>query len=787
MRFKSENGLKLWAVLLLGGVASAGAAQTLETASYRVTFAATGGGLREVLAIRSGDGWQDTLAAAPSVLVQSSNGPLSCKADTAEAMPAGIVVKGKCGAANFEQRLTKSADDDRLDVSTHFTAADGMTLRSVEDRYSYLPPRNAVIDEHTGPLDFLWSQSIKSEVGDLIASNAFKSPVVMMQQRRLFAALVPDVDDRHMDMRALDLDVTSGPEPWMSFGAIASEPHGHSYFRRAAEGTVPQFAGIVEYRYSILLSDQAPRLGYRRAVRLLWKQFGHPELLRSADEQRNALRPELHSFDQWRGEAWTTYADRVYAGWPCGARQCGTLASDRSVTGDWQHFQTDAWFNPWFETLRTAYGWYLHGRAAGDKAMQAKAESVLNLALTAPRNHGAFSTIYLAKTAQWIPSDGWAGYQDSYDAFSMSWTAYWLLQWAELVPERRAEILAFTKGYGDFLLAHQAASGVIPSWYRAATLEPRPEFRDLNAETAPSALLLATLATASGDNRYRTAAEHAMDYVNREIVPRQRWFDFETYLSCARKPYDFYDTWTAQYPQNNLAEMQAPQALLALYRATGEKAYLEQGVERLDYLLLTQQVWNNPRFLPMLLGGFTTQNTDEEWSDARQAYAATLLADFYMATGEPEYLERAIAAARSTFAVAPWENWAHTGYVDEPGAMTGFHWGTGSAMTSVEMLQPVLGDALVDVTSGQGAGFDECTLTGVTVRGREIHFELASSNRERKFQVRFRGLAAQGDYRVSWNRQPSVMIQAQNLARDGIAVQPLGSGQAGSLQAGAGN
>lgn len=771
----TRANLAVLATLALGASSCAQGSVALTTRCYRVSFTHVAGHLREVLSIHTADGWVDTLAAEQALLVQTPSGAIRCEAGTAETISGGLLVEGKCIFGSFEQRLTTTADEDRLQVSTRFTANDAATLRSVEDRYDYLPPRNQVVDDHTGPLDFVWSQSIKSEAADLIASNAFKSPVVMMQQARLFAALVPDLDDRHVDTRALDLDVTSGPTPWMSVGAIPSEPHGHSFFRRPPTATLPLFANIVEYRYSILLSDQPPRLGYRSAVRLLWKEFGHPELLRSADEQRNVLRPELHSFDSWRKDAWTTYANRVYAGWPCGTRQCGTLASDRSVTGDWQHHETDAWFSPWFETLRTAYGWYLHGRTTGDANMQGKAESVLNLVLSAPRDHGAFSTIYLVPGKRWIPSDGWAGYQDSYDAFSMSWTAYWMLRWAELVPERKAEILAFTRGYGDFLLAHQALNGVIPSWYRAATLEPRAEFRDLNAETAPSALFLATLAAASGDDRYRTAAEDAMDYINREIVPRQRWFDFETFLSCARKPYEFYDSWTGQFPQNNLAEIQAPQALLTLYRATGKQQYLQQGVERLDYLLLTQQVWNNPRFLPLLLGGFTTQNTDEEWSDARQAYAATLLADYYMATGEQEYLERAIAAARSTFAVAPWENWAHTGYLDEPGALTGFHWGTGSAMTSVEILQPVLGDALIDIASAKGAGFDECTLTDITVDGRTIRFNLTSSNRTRNFQVRFRGLSLDGVYHVSWNHQPAVVLAAKDLARSGLTLPPLDS------------
>jgi hypothetical protein len=376
--------------------------------------------------------------------------------------------------------------------------------------------------------------------------------------------------------------------------------------------------------------------------------------------------------------------------------------------------------------------------------------------------------------AKWIPSDGWAGYSDSYHAFSMSWTAYWMLRWAEdLTPGRKDEVLRFVKPYGDFLLAHQQSSGVFPSWYEATTMMPRKEFRDFNAETASSALLLVTLGNATGDTRYVAAAERAMGFIEKEVLPRQRWFDFETFLSCARKDYGFFDHWTAQYPQNNLAEIQAPQAMPALYRTTHKAEYPERGSEMLDYLLLTQQVWNNPIFTPQLFGGFTTQNTDAEWSDTRQGYASTLLDDYYQATGRFEYLERAIAAAHSTLSVAPWENWAHTGFADEPGAVTGFHWGTGGAMTSVEMLSPVLGDGLIDVAAQQGAGFDECTITGVEARGDEISFQISSAAMDRRFLVRFRGAQASKQYRVRWNSSEARLVSGEQLVKRGLEVGPL--------------
>ena len=184
-----------------------------------------------------------------------------------------------------------------------------------------MPARHATEDEHAGPLDFVWSQNIKREADDLIPTNCFKSPVVMMQQGSVFAALMPRVNDRHVETRALDLDVTSGERPWMAYGAIPSQPHDHSYFRRAEATDLTPIAHTVEYRYSIVLSAQPPKLGYRRVVRLLWEQLGHPTLLASADEQQNALRPELDSVRRLHGErnAWLhCYADRVYARFPCG-------------------------------------------------------------------------------------------------------------------------------------------------------------------------------------------------------------------------------------------------------------------------------------------------------------------------------------------------------------------------------------------------------------------------------------------------------------------------------------
>ena len=116
-----------------------------------------------------------------------------------------------------------------------------------------------------------------------------------------------------------------------------------------------------------------------------------------------------------------------------------------------------------------------------------------------------------------------------------------------------------------------------------------------------------------------------MEYIEREIVPEKKWFDYETFLSCSPKPYETFDSYTVQHPQNNMGTIQAAKGFLAVYDATRDARFLEWGKNVLDYLSLTQQVWSHPTMTPNLIGGFTTQNTDSEWSDAPGVSRSDLL------------------------------------------------------------------------------------------------------------------------------------------------------------------
>ena len=162
------------------------------------------------------------------------------------------------------------------------------------------------------------------------------------------------------------------------------------------------------------------------------------------------------------------------------------------------------------------------------------------------------------------------------------------------LPRKAKEILDFCRPYADFLQKAQNPNGCIPSWFSPDGIPSRAQFRDFNAETASSALFLLEYGDMVQDAAALACGRRALSFVTDQVLPRNRWYDFETFLSCSKKSFGFYDSITAQYPQCNLSAIHAAAAYLVHYRITQRPEDLEQAEAVLDYLLLTQQLWNHP-------------------------------------------------------------------------------------------------------------------------------------------------------------------------------------------------
>lgn len=603
-----------------------------------------------------------------------------------------------------------------------------------------------------GPLDFVYTPQLRPEPDEIIADHTFRSPALMMQKGAMFAALIPDLQTIDGKKRAsrtgADVQVASAL-PMMSFGLLPWEKKNHVYYSHTESSLAQIPKGKVEYGYFINVSTTAPAgHGYREIVRFHWEQYGHKNFL-------DPVGPQTTPFATYVQKAWSEFVPMVALDATYHDKPVTLLRQERLAWSNKLHkaANNDNWFNVWFNSLRTAYGMYLYSLEEKDEGLKSRALGNLNLALLAPQKEGIAPTVFYMDSSggHWIADHAWGGIRNgtAYAMFHNAWTGYWLLQWADLLPERRDEIIAYTGRFADFLLEKQRASGVIPSWYDPETLEPYPEFQNENAETAGAALFLAEYYRRTGQRKYLKAAEQGMKYITTAILPEHKWFDYETFFSCSRKPLGFFDSYTGQHPQNTLSMHQAAEAFLSLYELTGKQEYKEQGVAVMDYLCLYQQIWSPEWLSSELMGGFGVQNTDGEWSDSRQGYFAVTLVRYYEVTGRQEYFERGVAALRAMFSLfespdspRTAENYAHAA-ADQLAGVTGLHWGTGSSVVSIHLIGRKYGDAFVDVAGEWGVGIDGCRIPTVRVSGTRVEVRIADNvNTPRPIRVTFGNMKA---------------------------------------------
>jgi hypothetical protein len=394
-----------------------------------------------------------------------------------------------------------------------------------------------------------------------------------------------------------------------------------------------------------------------------------------------------------------------------------------------------------------------------------KARRMVNLALAAPQQEGAFPSIYNYKEKRWagcywkptdaniswpfpttwqpkqIPLTFWDVHSDYYQTSAASKTAAYLLQY-----RRRCEddprILPFVRAYGDFIVAHLDSSGCLPAWFDSR-LEPVRALR-FNAEGGIHIWLLSELHTATGEQKYLEAAQRMAAFLQKEILPKQRWYDFETFYSCAIKPEDFYDSFTGQWPQNTLSMQWAMDGLASLYQATHDAEHLRMAEAAADYAGFYQAVWQ-PHYIitAYAFGGYRSQNSDAEWLDMRQTVFGEAYMRLGLMTGRQDFLERGVAALRASFAIINHprniqndvfrfpryplgiepENIDHEGIPQVP-LRSGFDWGEGGGLSSAAGMLERLGGAYVDFGRKLAVGVDGVYVRSYAVSGSQVRVNL---------------------------------------------------------------
>jgi len=613
------------------------------------------------------------------------------------------------------------------------------------------------------------------ERGMVAADQSFRSPCLILEGGGYAVALLPDLENlaalQRRGVRAAML--LEGDA--LAYGIVGHRVKGHVFYRESRLPGFPLEEGEeLPLAYHVFITQRGGRELHRAANSFLWEMEGRKHLL-AGSPQELPLEESAAAAAGWAFLQEENWVDLEVGGRECGGCYSWNMNSRRpprrrgavtnaafylvprlyaGVLGQAAAHLTPhpplfrlltcslgtfpaplpsiIQFQSWFNNLRSAYGAAWMGEESGLPRLAERAARVRELALAAPAPHGLFpAVLYLVgKRLLWKEGTRAFVHLRAYHLPDSCTTGYHLLEWQRDLGGP-PESLEACRRLAEELLRLQLSSGAFPAWvaYRRGVPRIDPWLLE-SAESAAAVRFLALAAEETGEERWREAARAGGHFLRREVVEKDQWYDYEAFYSCSPKAPGWSDKRSGCLPQCTMAMYWTADAFLRLYRLEGDRAWLEWGRAALDRLLCYQQVWDPPALSVNAFGGFSSQNTDAEWSDARQGIIAPLLADWYEATGEWELLERGVAALKACFATqhlgrepfaclrpevrgAVSENYAHFGY-DAP--LPGYletDWGAGSALYAVARMLPRFGHVFLDAEAGRALGIDRCRVDEV--------------------------------------------------------------------------
>ena len=318
----------------------------------------------------------------------------------------------------------------------------------------------------------------------------------------------------------------------------------------------------------------------------------------------------------------------------------------------------DALHNSVFwNNAREAQGFWYWGQRLNRPDLKEKARRIINWCLSAPQNEkGLFPTLYYANDKKWVTAftdpvnrenKFFLRESDTYNVYTMSKTAAHLLDYYQRC-EKDERIVDYFRPYGDWLVEQIDSRGAVPSYIDQRDLAAM-DILTYSAHPAASMWFLAELYNVTKNEKYLQGAEEIAVYMEKEILPEQKWVDMEQFFSCGNRPLHFQrDRWQHQIARGTLSTFWGIEGFAALYRATSKKAYLKMGESCIDYVSFYQCSWD-PHYIytAFPFGGFSVDNADNgTYMDARQAEMVRPYIWYGKQLGRQDLLERAVAAAR---------------------------------------------------------------------------------------------------------------------------------------------
>jgi len=660
-------------------------------------------------------------------------------------------LQGTCGQHNLKIKFTLEKGSKWLHVQVEDRINGSSTVEALESSYSFTPEGKT--KEEILPLDFLWVPNLRPKENYVIGDHVFRSPAVIVQKSSVLAALVPDLEilAQNRKMKTVFDFMLKPPNacgPTFGYGFKEYKPVPHVFYQHDNTMVKQLSNETLKYGYYLLTDVEAhPQDGFRQVLRFLWSRY--------ASEYLKDIEPQVLSFGEYAKKAYQCMFKQydVWREGEFGGRRIGGTVWQTWDGDPKEGRATDIKNQTWFNNFRTAYGLCHYGSKWGDNDLLEKARLMKNLVLASPSEKGIFASVLTVKRGELNWSKGTRGHDNCefYHTADDAWTAYWMLQWFKDFEQDEA-LLEKSKALGDFLVEAQLPSGAIPSWIKVkeGRIEPVPPLEE-SATTACPAFFLVELYNTTGDKKYLEAAEKAAIFIDKSVIPENKWFDFELYFTvCTKKP-GLRCGYTGLWGHNTMSLWWATEMYAKLCEATGKKEYLHVGTRLLDFLCLYQQVWSPPYLSFHAFGGFGVMNSDGEWNDARESAFAPTLMNYYTLTGEEEYFERGIAALRASFALmlipehkeiapgnlttmktkdygAEYENYGHLGDDRKVPGHISFDWGSGSAAAAVAYVERRYGDVYVDIKRGRGFGINGCIVDRVTVAvGKIVSIEISKN------------------------------------------------------------
>lgn len=611
-------------------------------------------------------------------------------------------------------------------LSFYFSAEKPVDIRSLEIKLQYMPDSPSAWSEVKK--SFHWVPNLKYDSADIFSQHVFRSPAIILTHEQNAISVVPDLDAMKTNAAIpyfSDLNFTE-KGIFISYGLSKYQTKRHVYYSKSDSSFV--FSGNIEMGLYILCTEKSSPLEIlKKTNTFLWERFAKP--------YTSEVLPQVLPFRDYALKGYEMGLKNYWINGPgpgTGGISLSTFLDKKTGIYRGRDYKDDLWFHSWFNNARTAYGLYLWGKNTGNRTWMEKGLSVMNLLLESPRDHGFFKTIWVPEKNGWI-SSGQGGGPNLYHLPDNAWTAIWLLRFdEELQKLTRAD--RFLYDFAEGLVNVQLENGSFPARLNINDLSPDSVM--INSASGAMAtwfleeMLLNDRLDKGTTEKVKEAVLKSLSFLEQEILPQMRFQDYEVFFSCAPNVLNRFDSITWMWPHNTLSIQWSAEAFLKAYKLFNNSHYLDQGEYCLNILSLYQQVWN-PSYIDFYaFGGFGVQNTDAEWSDARQAQFSETYLNYYFETGKKEYLQRSVAACRASFALmaipehreicpqnymgssfngefigAMAENFGHSGYNIRSG-QSGFHWGIGSALTTAAIMKEKLGDVYIDDTSLTAEGID---------------------------------------------------------------------------------